>query len=189
MVYISTDYVFDGEKRTPYLPSDPVRPLSVYGRSKLAGEAAVARALDDPAPLIVRTGWLYGAGGRNFVTTMLGLAGRGGTLRIVDDQWGRPTWVRHVAHIVLDLMRADLSGVWNVGDAGEGTWLDLARETFRLRGLNVETQGVSSEEWGAAAPRPRRSILDLSATEAALGRPMTDWRHALEELLGEISGD
>jgi len=180
-VYVSTDYVFDGEKRVPYLPSDPVGPLSVYGRTKLAGEESVVRA--GIAPLIVRTGWLYGAGGRSFVNAILDRAERGEVLRVVDDQRGRPTWARNVAEVVLDLIEADVGGVWHVADGGDATWLDLAAEALRLRGLCRSIDGVSSETWGAAAPRPAYSVLDLTATERALGRPMMDWQEALRRFL------
>jgi dTDP-4-dehydrorhamnose reductase len=184
-VYVSTDYVFDGEKRSPYSPSDPVGPLSVYGRTKLAGEEAVVRAVTsrDIAPLIVRTGWLYGAAGRNFVTGILDRAERGEDLRVVDDQRGRPTWARNVAEVVFDLVDGAVDGVWHVADGGEATWLDLAHEALRLRGLDVSVDGVSSEEWGAAAPRPAYSVMELAATERALGRPMMDWREALGRFL------
>ena len=184
MVYVSTDYVFDGEQRVPYLPSDPVAPLSVYGRTKLAGEKAVAEEL---SPLIARTGWLYGSAGPNFVTSMLRLADRGEPLRIVEDQCGRPTWARNVASVVLDLMRADVAGLWHVADGNDGSWLDLAREAFRIRG--IETSGVTTDEWGAAARRPAYSVLDLSGTEAAVGRSMTDWRPALREFLNGVEGE
>lgn len=186
MVYISTDYVFDGEKRVPYLPSDPVAPLSEYGRTKLAGEKAVAEEL---SPLIARTGWLYGSAGPNFVTSMLRLADRGEPLRIVEDQCGRPTWARNVASVVLDLMRADVTGLWHVADGDDGSWLDLAREAFRIRGIEIETSGVTTDEWGAAARRPTYSVLDVSGTESAVGRSMTDWRPALSEFLSGVEDE
>jgi len=200
-VYISTDYVYDGERSEPWLPTDPVTPRSVYARSKLEGERAVASACgagagpgaggaaaasSAEAPLIVRTGWLYGAGGRNFVRAILDRAERGEGLRVVDDQRGRPTWGRNVAEAVLDLMRGgEAAGVWHVADGGDATWLEFAREAIRLRGLDVGVEGVSSEAWGAAAPRPGYSVLDLTATERALGRPMMHWAEALRRFLDE----
>lgn len=192
LVYLSTDYVFDGCKHTPYLPDDPVAPIGVYARTKLAGEHAALAA----GGTVVRTGWLYGAGGRNFVDAILERAERGDALRVVDDQWGRPTWARNVARIVLELVgrgwhddeaRDDVAPgvgrVWHVADRGEATWLELAREAIRLSGLEAAVEGVSTEEWGAAAPRPEYSVLDLAATERYLGRPMTPWREALRSYL------
>lgn len=182
-VYISTDYVFDGAKRSPYLPSDPIGPLSVYGRTKLAGEEAIAA--EGSAHLIVRTGWLYGAGGGNFVKAILTRAERGEGLKVVDDQRGRPTWAKNVADTLFDLINAEVEGVWHVADGGAATWLDLAEEVLRLRGLDVPVDGVGSETWGAAAPRPTYSVMDLTATEHALGRPMMEWREALGRFLAE----
>ncbi|MDX1493013.1 MAG: dTDP-4-dehydrorhamnose reductase [Longimicrobiales bacterium] len=187
LVYISTDYVFDGTKGEPYLPSDPVAPLSVYARTKLAGEEAALAA----GGVAVRTGWLYGAGGGNFVDAILRRAAAGEGLRVVDDQRGRPTWARNVARGVVELVggspgragAGELAGVWHLADGGDATWLELAREAVRRRGLEVEIEGVSTEEWGAAAPRPMDSVLDLSATEARLGRSMMHWKDALETYL------
>lgn len=216
LVYLSTDYVFDGRDapggagRTPYRPDDPVAPLSAYARTKLAGEEAALAS----GGVAVRTGWLYGAGGRNFVDAILERAERGESLRVVDDQRGRPTWARNVATGVVELLEGAssggaggssgakggssggaggssggkgerLAGVWHLADGGDATWLELAREALRLRGLDVEVEGVSTEEWGAAAPRPAYSVLDVSSTEARLGRPMVHWREALERYLSE----
>jgi dTDP-4-dehydrorhamnose reductase len=188
MVYISTDYVFDGEQRVPYLPTDRPRPLSVYGRSKLAGEEAVRLVYGSKggwgsAPLIVRSGWIYGAGGRGFVAAMLERAEAGTPLKIVNDQWGRPTWARNLAEITLQLMKARVQGIWHVADGGEATWAALAREAFRLRGLTADVEEVSSGSWGAAAARPTYSVLDLAKSESAVGRDMMEWTEALSRCL------
>jgi dTDP-4-dehydrorhamnose reductase len=185
MVYMSTDYVFDGRKTTPYLPTDGVGPASVYGRTKLEGERAVLEAAVGWPPLVVRTGWLYGAGGRNFVQAILERAERGEPLQVVADQRGRPTWARNVARTVLELMDHDTEGAWHVADAGDATWLELAREALALAGSDTKVEGVSSAAWGAAAPRPAYSVLDLSATELALGRSMEPWPEALARFLEE----
>lgn len=206
LVYVSTDYVFDGTKRTPYAPDDPVEPLSVYARTKRAGEEAALAA----GGLVVRTGWLYGPGGRNFVDAILERAEAGEALKVVDDQWGRPTRARNVAEVMLDLLTKDpfraglrtdageglerklddapdraVPAIWHVADRGEATWLELAREACRLRGVEATLEGVSTEAWGAAAPRPRYSVLDLTETERVLGRPMVPWREALRLHLEE----
>ena len=218
LVYVSSDYVFDGTSRTPYPTDAGTAPLSAYGRSKRAGEEAALAA----GGLVVRTGWLYGPGGRNFVDAILERAAAGEALKVVDDQWGRPSRARNVAEVVMELLakdpfrpglrggagenlqrssadlgrgRGDLednrvaerdrSPVWHVADRGEATWLELAREACRLAGYEVEIRGVSTEEWGARAPRPAYSVLDLSETERVLGRPMMPWREALRLHLEE----
>lgn len=189
MAHISTDYVFDGRKRAPYRPDDEPAPLSVYGATKLAGERAVLEAdLDGRRPLVARTGWMYGAGGRNFVDAILERAHRGEALRVVDDQVGRPSWARNVARGVIELIERDGEGIWHVADGGTATWLELAREAVRLAGLEVRVDGVSSAEWGAPAHRPTWSVLDVTATEEALGRPMEPWREALGRYLAGRRG-
>jgi dTDP-4-dehydrorhamnose reductase len=180
LVYVSTDYVFDGCKRTPYLPADPPGPLSVYGRTKLEGEQAANEAA--PGALVVRTSWLYGALS-GFVPAILGKAAAGEALRIVDDQRGRPTWAPDLAEALLDLMEAGERGTWHVAGGGACTWLELAREALSVRGLDVPVQPISSADFGAPARRPAYSVLDLDVTEQRLGRPMRPWREALHACL------
>jgi dTDP-4-dehydrorhamnose reductase len=181
-VTVSTDYVFDGRKRTPYVPDDEVGPLSVYGRSKLEGDRAAFEAA--PSALVVRTSWLYG-GENGFVPAILRRAERGEALRVVDDQRGRPTWAPHAAAAMLDLLERGASGVWHVAGGGECTWLELAREAIRLRGLDVTVAPISTADFGSPARRPAYSVLDLSATESFLGRSMTHWREALAAYVRE----
>ena len=176
LVYISTDYVFDGDKRLPYLPYDPTAPLSVYGRTKLEGEQVAAEVAPDH--LIVRMSWLYG-NDNGFVPAILRRAEAGQGLRVVDDQEGRPTWAPHAASGVLDLLERGARGVWHVAGGGTCTWLELAREALRQAGLDVPVAPVTTSEFGAAAPRPSYSVLDLTATEHRLGRQMTEWREGL----------
>jgi dTDP-4-dehydrorhamnose reductase len=178
VVYVSTDYVFDGSSRRPYLPDDPIGPLSVYGRSKLEGEQAAREAGGEW--LVVRTGWLYG-GGSGFVPAILRRASRGEALRIVDDQRGRPTWAPQASEALLDVLERSVRGVWHVAGGGECTWLELAREAVRLAGYAVPIERTASADFGAPATRPAYSVLDLGATERLLGRPMVDWRIALEQ--------
>ena len=185
LVYFSTDYVFDGLKVEPYLSSDSPAPVNSYGRSKLAGEYAAADA--HPNPLIIRTGWLYGGGGSSFIQAILKRAATGKGLRVVDDQHGRPTWTRNLAEGTLELLDAGAKGVVHFADGGEATWVDLARAALTLSGYEIEVEPVSTEEWGAPAPRPRDSVLDLTATEAVLGCSMMHWREALRRFLEEES--
>lgn len=184
-VYVSTDYVFDGAKRTPYLPDDPTGPLSVYGATKLEGERATAEAA--PEHLVVRTSWLYGDGS-GFVPAILRRAEAGEELRVVHDQEARPTWARHAATALLDVVERGARGTWHVAGGGACTWLELAREALDRVGLGTEIQAVSSEEYGAAALRPPYSVLDLSATQRLLGRAMPDWRDGLAGFLENRDG-
>jgi dTDP-4-dehydrorhamnose reductase len=176
MVYVSTDYVFDGRKRTPYLPTDEPRPLSVYARTKLEGEQAVRDVGGEW--LVVRSSWLYGDR-KGFVPAILKRARAGSALRIVDDQRGRPSWAPHVAAAILDLLESGARDLWHVSGQGECTWVELAREALDLEGADTELSAISTAEYGAPAPRPAYSVLDLDATEARLGRPMPHWREGL----------
>jgi dTDP-4-dehydrorhamnose reductase len=176
LLYVSTDYVFDGKKRAPYLPSDAPAPLSVYGRTKLEGEEAVASV--GGRAMVARTSWLYGRRG-GFVPAILRRARRGETLRVVDDQRGRPTWAPHAATVMLDLLDSEATGVWHVANEDDCTWLDLAREAIAAEGLDVEVLPVSTQQYGAAAPRPVYSVLDLHETEEHLGRQLPTWREGL----------
>lgn len=181
MVYPSTDYVFAGDSPAPRRPDDEVAPRSVYGRSKLAGEEAVQRS--GARHLIARTSWLFGAGGRNFVDSVLARAARGERVRVVDDQTGRPTWTDDLARALAELARAGREGVHHVACSGRATWRELAQEALQLAGVAATVEAATTEEFGGAAPRPRWSVLDISATEAALGRPMPRWQDALARYL------
>lgn len=184
VVYVSTDFVFPGTSWTPYAPGDPTGPASVYGRTKLAGEDAVRRAAQDH--LVVRTSWVYGAGGGNFVDAILRRARTGAALRVVDDQHGRPTWARDLAEGIVALIRADARGTLHLSGGGPVvTWCEVARTALRLAGLDVPVEPVTTEAWGAPAPRPRYSALDCTAAEAVLGEPLRPWPVALA---GYLSG-
>ena len=187
IVHISTDYVFDGLKRMPYLPEDPTSPIGAYARSKVEAEEAVRASGSATDQLIVRTGWLYGAGRRDFTDLVLEKTVAGEPLRIVDDQWGRPTWTRNVARTVLDLVGRGATGIVNVNDAGQTTWHGFAYAVVEEAGLAGRLNRVSSSEYGAPAKRPLYSVLDVRATEVELGREMMPWRKALRTYLNERS--
>src|SRR3954447_13041782 len=135
IVHPSTDYVFDGTKRTPYVESDATAPRAAYGGSKLAGEQAVAAA--NPRHFIVRTSWLFGAGGSNFVDTVLGLAGERDELKVVDDQVGCPTFAGHLARALVKLAEGNAYGIHHAAGAGECSWFDFATEIFRRAEVDV----------------------------------------------------
>jgi dTDP-4-dehydrorhamnose reductase len=174
VIALSTDYVFDGRSRAAYTEGDPVNPLSVYGRSKLAGERAV---LARPGNLVVRTSWVYGDG-RNFFRAILAAERAGRALRVVDDQRGRPTAATDLARALAYLVSRDVSGVVHVtGDGEPCTWADLAEIAV---GHPVER--ISTEEFGAPAPRPRSSVLALDRARA-LGVPLADWAESVRRYL------
>jgi dTDP-4-dehydrorhamnose reductase len=182
LLYPSTDYVFDGSGVAPYPPDAPVAPINAYGRSKLAGEAA-ARESDDV--LIVRTSWLYGPGGRNFVDTILARARAGAPLRVVNDQRGAPTATPDLARMmVLLLERNAPAGVYHATNAGETTWYGLACAALEVAGIAAQIEPCGSGEFVTAARRPMYSVLDCSGTYEVTG-PAPHWREALEGVLIE----
>src|SRR4051812_48341361 len=173
----STDYVFDGEKREPYLESDPNGPRTAYGRSKLAGEWTVAEAT--PRHAIVRTAWLFGVHGKNFVDTMLRLDG---PLKVVDDQIGCPTYTGHLASALVELAEGRLTGVLHVAGAGECSWYEFAQEIFRKAERDVEVAPCTTDEFPRPAPRPKYSVLRSAKRRTPV---LPDWRHGLEAYLSE----
>ena len=178
LVHISTDYVFAGDRRRPYRENDPVGPINAYGRSKLRGEELAASA---KRHLIVRTAWLYGLGGRNFVETIRRqIEGGSVQLRVVTDQRGSPTFCDDLAEAVLDLILADAHGVVHAVNAGETTWHGFAVAIARLLGSDVEIAKVTTDEYPRPARRPAYSVLDTVLLRALIGRPMPTWEDALK---------
>ena len=188
LVHVSTDFVFDGDSNRPYRTSDPTRPLSVYGRSKLAGEEAVSEVLADSG-LIVRTSWLYGGVAGNFVTTMLRLMDSKDEISVVADQFGTPTWSATLAARLLDLTKSGEGGIHHVTDSGSATWYDFAvsiRDIAIDLGLIVRRPSIHpipTEGYPTPAVRPRFSVLDKSRTDRLLGRCAPHWRTSLEGCL------
>jgi dTDP-4-dehydrorhamnose reductase len=180
LVHYSTDYVFDGAAARPYREDDPVRPLGAYGRTKLEGEKQIRAS--GCRHLIVRTAWVYGRGG-NFVRAILRQARLGHALRVVDDQFGAPTWARDIALATQRLIAQEAQGTVHVSASGQASWYEVAREVLRLAALQVEVRAVSTADYGARAPRPRYSVLDNSRLRA-LGVPAVgDWRERLAQHL------
>lgn len=181
LVQVSTDYVFDGEATSPYAEDAAPAPRSAYGRTKLAGEwAALAEA---PEALVVRTAWLYGEHGPNFVATMARLAGQRERLSVVDDQRGQPTWTMDVAAAIHRLVAADApSGVWHATAAGETTKWGLARAVFEQLGLDPErVDPTTSDAFPLPAPRPAYSVLGKDRWDTAGVAPLRPWQEALAE--------
>ena len=157
VVYPSSDYVFAGDKRSPYVESDPTGPRSSYGASKLAGEEATAAA--GGRHLIVRTSWLFGTGGRNFVDTMLGLGRERDELKVVRDQVGCPTYTGHLAEAIVRMLDSRLDGVVHVAGGGACSWHEFAVEIFRQAKVEVRVNPCTTEEFPRPAPRPAYSVL------------------------------
>jgi dTDP-4-dehydrorhamnose reductase len=180
LVYVSTDYIFDGEKKTPYRESDTPNPLNIYGESKLMGERYVEELLDDF--LIVRTQWLYGRHGRNFVETILALARERDSIEVVHDQKGSPTYTTDLSKTIAALLRKDLKGTFHVSNKGSCSWYDFALESVRLAGVSgVEIVPVSSTDLNRPAKRPLYSVFNCQRLEQEAHIEMRPWQVALED--------
>jgi dTDP-4-dehydrorhamnose reductase len=176
VLYVSSDYVFDGKRGSPYEPHDPPNPLSVYGRSKLEGEQATAEA--NPRHLIVRSSWLFGPGGGNFVETMLRLGREHDHLRVVDDQHGCPTFTGHLAPALIQLAGTDDYGIHHLASAGSCTRYELAREALAVAEIEVEIEPCTTGELPRPAPRPGYSVLATAGHRA-----LPHWREGVREYL------
>jgi dTDP-4-dehydrorhamnose reductase len=179
LIAVSTDYVYDGAKPTPYREDDDTAPLGVYGRSKLEGEREMLKVLD--GTLILRTAWLYGRG-RNFVETILRLAAERDELRVVDDQVGSPTSASDLASVIVSLLAIPCAGVYHAVNSGTCSWYVFAREILALSGLDRRVVPIVSAELKRPAPRPANSVLDCSKLRS-LGITMRPWREALVDYL------
>ncbi len=192
MMHISTDYVFDGLLGRELREDDPTSAVSVYGRSKLAGEEWVREVTKDTA-LIVRTQALYGKKGVNFVYTMLKLFEEREVVKVVSDQWISPTWAGWLAETLLDLVRIDCAGVMHASCRGAVSWFDFAQEIMRLSLGSMEGKRIArlemttAEQLGRPARRPVYSAFDTSKLAQTLGRPVLHWRDGLEAFLRELS--
>lgn len=186
LVHVSTDYVFDGGTAGPHAEDDGCAPRSVYGESKLAGERAVLGILGDGA-LVVRTAWLYGPDGHNFVKTMIRRALAASPSRVVDDQRGQPTLADDLSWHIVDLVIAGARGVHHGTNSGETTWFGLAREVYGLVGADVSlVTACSSADYPTKALRPRNSVLGHGRSLATGAPPMRNWQDALRDSIGGI---
>jgi dTDP-4-dehydrorhamnose reductase len=179
LVAFSTDYVFDGRKREPYVESDAPNPLSAYGRSKLLGEAAAGADA-----WVVRTAWLFGATGHNFVRTMLRLAGERDEVAVVDDQRGCPTFVGDLASAVRELVDGGAApGLWHMAASGDCTWAGFAEAIFEEAGLGCRVRRITTEELDRPAPRPAYGVL---RSERPGAPELPHWREGLRVCLAEL---
>lgn len=179
LLHLSTDYVFDGAKRAPYFPDDPPHPLGVYGQSKYAGEQALREELGDDA-VVVRTAWLYGPHGQNFVKAILRQVDAGKPLRVIDDQCGAPTYTGHLAQALVAAVEHDLRGTHHATNAGSCSWFAFARAICELSGhRGWEIAPLAGDELTLPAPRPADSRLDTASLIAAVHYTMPPWREGL----------
>jgi dTDP-4-dehydrorhamnose reductase len=190
LLHISTDYVFGGEapsdaagRPRAYVESDPTGPRSVYGQTKLAGEREVLAA--SPLHTVVRSSWLFGLDGRNFVDTMLRLAAERDSVAVVTDQVGCPTWTGHLATALVGLLEREVRGLVHLAGAGAASWNDLARETFRQADLACLVEPSTTAEMDRPAPRPPWSVMESERAEVI---PMPDWRDGLAGYLAARNG-
>jgi dTDP-4-dehydrorhamnose reductase len=180
VVYVSSDYVFDGSKATPYVETDQPAPLSAYGRSKLAGEEATRAA--NKRHFVVRSAWLFGAGGPNFVETMLRLAADHGEVLVVRDQVGSPTYTWHLAYGIVRLIEGVEFGIHHMAAAGACSWYEFAREIFEQAQVECKVMSATTEMLGRPAPRPAYSAL-ASQREHAIELP--SWQDGLAAYLAQ----
>jgi dTDP-4-dehydrorhamnose reductase len=180
IVHPSSDYVFDGSARRPYVESDVTGAISAYGRSKLGGETSVA--MSNPRHLIVRASWLFGLGGKNFVETMLRLGHERPEVLVVSDQVGSPTYTRHLGHGLAELMERDDFGIHHMAAAGQCSWYEFAQEIFDQAGVECRVMAGTTEMLARPAPRPAYSVL---GTERPNAIELPHWRRGLAEYLAE----
>lgn len=191
LLHVSTDYVFKGEHSRPYKEDDSANPLSVYGQSKLEGEQAVREVLPDV--LILRTGWVYGSHGNNFVKTILRLAGERRVLKVVDDQVGTPSWTGDIVKAMRSLIKADMTGVYQFTNEGVASWYDFAVEIVagaKQAGLPVVAETIHpipTEDFPSPAKRPAYSVMSKVKIRGVLDNQIPHWRTSLHTMLKKES--
>lgn len=184
MMYISTDYVFNGQGERPWEPDDKREPLNVYGRTKYQGELAVERWLEKY--FIVRIAWVFGSNGKNFINTMLRIGKEKGKASVVNDQVGSPTYTYDLARLLVDMIQTDRYGRYHATNEGLCSWYEFAVEIFRQAGLSVEVTPVTSAEYGAKAKRPANSRMNRDKLDANGFKRLPSWQDALSRYLKEL---
>lgn len=184
MIYISTDYVFDGEGTRPWEPEDERNPVSVYGQTKYEGELAVQNTLDKY--FIVRIAWVFGINGKNFVKTMLKLAETRDTLTVVNDQYGSPTYTYDLAKLLVDMIQTEKYGIYHATNEGICTWHEFACAIFKTAGIKMNVLPVSSAEYAAKAKRPCNSRMSKEKLVEKGFEKLPSWQDALERYIAEL---
>jgi dTDP-4-dehydrorhamnose reductase len=187
LCYISTDYVFNGEKKGPYAPDDKTNPINIYGASKLAGENAIRKTWNKH--YIIRTSWLYGENGKNFVNTILEMAKKQDEIRVVDDQMGSPTWTVSLARAMSKLIVTGKYGIYHVTDETEGgiSWFRFAQEVVKIAHLDCQVVPIKSSEIFRPARRPKNSVLDITLIQKVIGEEMNRWKKSLHLFMIDMS--
>ena len=182
MIHLSTDYVFDGTSSAPYREEDPPNPLNVYGASKLQGERQIREVLENH--LIIRTEWLFGRHGKNFVDTILRLAAQQEELRVVNDQRGAPTFTKDLSWAIEKLLEKEAKGILHITNSGSCTWFEFAHQIFKEKNIdNGSIVPISSAALTRPAKRPANSVLDCHRFENLVGQKMRTWEETLKEYL------
>lgn len=184
MIYISTDYVFDGQGERPWLPEDERAPLNIYGQTKYEGELAVQNTLDKY--FIVRIAWVFGINGKNFIKTMLNLGKTRDHLTVVNDQFGSPTYTYDLARLLVDMILTDKYGIYHATNEGICTWYEFACEIFRQAGITVDVAPVTADQYPAKAKRPSNSRMSKDKLEENGFERLPSWQDALGRYLKEI---
>ena len=181
MLFVSTDYVFGGDGKTPYETADEKNPVNTYGRSKLLGEDAVSMILKKY--FIVRTSWVFGKNGKNFVKTMLNLADKNKKLRVVNDQIGSPTYTADLAPLLVDMIQTDKFGVYHATNEGFCSWADFAKEIFKQANKKIEVEPIATADYPTPAKRPFNSRLSKKSLDDAGFKRLPSWESAVERYL------
>ena len=184
MIYISTDYVFDGQGERPWEPEDERTPLNVYGQTKYEGELAVQNTLDKY--FIVRIAWVFGVNGKNFIKTMLNLGKTRDSLTVVNDQFGSPTYTYDLAKLLVDMVETEKYGIYHATNEGICTWYEFACEIFKQAGMNIKVAPVSASEYPAKAKRPSNSRMSKEKLTDNGFEKLPTWQDALSRYLKEI---
>ena len=184
LIHISTDFVFDGERHTPYDENAYANPLSVYGRSKFEGEQIILDTLEDA--IIIRTSWLYSNYGHNFVKTMIRLSETKKKLTVVEDQIGTPTYAKDLALAIFHIMETKWApGIYHFSNEGVASWYDFAHAIFDIRGIDISLSPIKSKDYPTKAQRPLYSVLDKAKIKQIYGIQLRHWRDALKEMLSK----
>jgi dTDP-4-dehydrorhamnose reductase len=183
MLYVSTDYVFDGSSFEPYEVDEPTKPLGAYGRTKLAGEQLLQKHVDEF--FIVRTAWVFGIHGNNFVKTMIRLGKERGEVGVVHDQVGSPTYTVDLARFMVELMETEKYGIYHATNSGICSWYEFAVEIFKQTEMNVKVNPLTSDQFPRPAARPKYSVLSKKMIEKQGLTPLRDWKEALAAYLAE----
>ncbi|MDQ0199066.1 dTDP-4-dehydrorhamnose reductase [Neobacillus ginsengisoli] len=186
MLYVSTDYVFDGTATDPYETDEATKPIGAYGRTKLAGEELLKKNLEQF--FIVRTSWVFGVYGQNFVKTMLRLGAERGEVGVVHDQVGSPTYTVDLARFMVELMETEKYGIYHASNSGVCSWYEFAVEIFKQAGMKVTVNPLTTEQFPRPAARPKYSVLSKKKIEEQGLSPLRDWKEALAAYLEEVKG-